>query len=539
MLLAGSTITSFAQAPAEQPTPPDTFVSTHHQLQINGKTLRYTAHAGFLPLNDNDTGELMARMFIIAYSVERSPGQPARPVTFIWNGGPGSNSAQVHLLGYGPKGFNTPSTFPEWNPAAPPAEIVDRPETWLDVSDLVFVDPIGTGYSRAASDKYRDILYTTHGDGEAVAEMIRLYRARFNVWDAPLFLAGESYGTTRAMEVAADLERRRTHLAGVMLVSGFYNLGQKIPSALNTALRVPMFTATAYYHKLLPPELQSLSREEAVKRATEWARSYYAPMIEKRDSLSMEQRLSVLDQLKRYTGIDPHVVNARKLSIDSDDYMDYVMADQGFELGRFDTRMTRSRRSDGTPWTDMSDASLSPMLDLMEGTSVPLIRYLRETLKYKSDLLYRGPFGEAFHPLPLRKGNAEFYDDAMSVSWDHGASERGEAAWEVEQRSDNGAAGGNGSGQLPLRSAMEANPKLLIFVVQGMYDGILGISCASKEEAVARTDPSLRDRVRTGCYAGGHMMYTDVGVRSEMKRDFARFIRDGMAASQGGEPSSR
>src|SRR5262249_31352561 len=146
-------------------------------------------------------------------------------------------------------------------------ELEDRPDTWLGASDLVFVDPVGTGYSRATSTAFRDVLYTQHGDAEAVAEMIRVYRTRYNAFDAPLYIAGESYGTTRAMEVAYSLARRRTPLAGVILISGFYDVGQETPRSLEAALQVPAFADAAYFHHRLPADLQALPRAEIVHRA--------------------------------------------------------------------------------------------------------------------------------------------------------------------------------------------------------------------------------------------------------------------------------
>ena len=294
-LVAALGCASLAAAPAPHPatvaqpaspavTPSDQMVVTHGQVTIAGKPLRYSVRTGLLPLYDNDTGALMGRMFIMAYVAERAPGAPPRPLTFVWNGGPGSSSSQVHLVGFGPKGFKTPPTYPQWK--GPPTQIVDRPETWLAYSDLVFVDPPGTGYSRATSTAYRDILYSQHGDGEAVAEAIRLYRTRYDAFDQPLFLAGESYGTTRAMEVAGDLARRRTPVAGVMLISGFFDVGQTVPRGLNQALELSMFTAAAWYHKRLPADLQAMSQDAAVREAVAWARNNYAPAIDKPDAVS-------------------------------------------------------------------------------------------------------------------------------------------------------------------------------------------------------------------------------------------------------------
>lgn len=494
-------------------TPQEDMVVTHGRVVIDGKALNYTVHAGLLPIYDNDTGELAARMFVIAYTLDR-PGEAApRPLTFIWNGGPGSSSSQVHLMGFGPKTFQMPATYPEWK--GQPSVIADNPYTWLAASDLVFVDPIGTGYSRATSDAWRDKLYTTFGDAEAVAEMIRVYRTRFDAFEQPLFLAGESYGTTRAMYVAEALSRRRTPVAGVMLISGFYDVGQKVAPELREALEVPMFTATAWYHKRLPADLQALSQDEAVKQAAAWARNDYAPALAHKDALSADDRAKVIAGLVRYSGLDPKFIDPKTLVVSKGDFTDHLLAEKGLELGRYDSREVLPQRKPGQQWGPRQDPSLLPMVDLMEGTSPPLIRYLRDTLGYHSDLLYRGPWGNSFHPDPMQLNPAGYADDWMALMWDHGAAMKHGVASAPDV-----------SGPPPLRLAMEAEPRMLVFEVTGLYDG----SCAEHDEEVARTDAGLRERVRTGCYAAGHMVYTDTATRKQLLHDFTTFVADGEAA---------
>ena len=498
-------------------TPAEDMVVTHGRVVVDGKALTYTVHTGLLPIYDNDTGELAARMFVVAYTLDRSAGAAPRPLTFIWNGGPGSSSSQVHLMGFGPKTFQMPPTYPEWK--GQPSVIGDNAETWLTTSDLVFVDPIGTGYSRATSDAWRDKLYTTFGDAEAVAEMIRVYRTRFDAFDQPLFIAGESYGTTRAMYVAEALSRRRTPLSGVVLISGFYDLGQQVPASLHSALEVPMFTATAWYHKRLPADLQAMSQADAVRQATDWARNTYAPALEHKDSLSDDDRAKIVAGLTRYTGLDAKVIDPKKLVVSKEELTDHLLEDKGLELGRYDSREVLAHRKPGQQWGPRQDPSLTPMVDLMEGTSPPLIHYLRDTLGYHSDLLYRGPWGNSFHPDAMALNPAGYADDWMALMWDHGAA----------MKAQSGQRGPGGSeGPPPLRLAMEAEPKMLVFNVTGAYDG----SCVEHEEEIARTDPTLRSRVRTGCYAAGHMVYTDAATRAQLRQDFARFVADGVAAQK-------
>jgi carboxypeptidase C (cathepsin A) len=517
-----------SSAAAQSPTPPDSIVTTHSQVVVGGKILRYTARAGLLPLLDNDTGELMARLFFVSYTLDRAPGSPPRPLTFIWNGGPGSNAGQVHVAGFGPKRIKTADTYPAWG-SNTETELRDNQETWLGVSDLVFLDPAGTGFSRATTTEYRDILYSDRGDTEAAAEFIRVYLNRFNAWSAPLFVAGESYGTTRAMGVSEALERRRTRLAGVVLISGFFNIGQRVPPELNQAIQVPMYTAAAHYHKRLGPELQSLSRDEAVKRATEWAKATYAPALARRDSLSAAERTALLADLQRFTAIEPAGFDQRTLTISKDAFSDKLLADRGLELGRYDARMTIKSRGPNTVWLPLIDPSLMPMIDLMQGTSRLFNSYIRDTLKYRNDLLYRGPFGEAFYPRPLGKTAAGFYEDWMTNMWNRGGRSSAPAQAGGEAGAGRGGRGrgdANSGEEPPLRHAMEINPRLLVMNMKGMYDG----SCAAQDEAVARAEPQLRGRVTNRCYIGGHMMYSDLIARREMLRDFTEFVHAALSA---------
>lgn len=523
LLVAG---TAFAQV--DETTPQDEFATTRHQVDIGERNIAYTAYAGLLPLYENDTGKLMARMFVMAYAADRKRGEPVRPLTFIWNGGPGASSSQLQLVGFGPQGLETPATYPEWF-EQPPDTIVERADTWLEVSDLVFVDPVGTGYSRATSEEYRDLLYSRRGDIEAVAEAIRLYRTRMDAWDQPLFIAGESYGTTRAMGVAEALERRRAGMAGVILISGDYDAGQEMPTTLETALDVPMYAAAAHYHQRLPDNLQALPPNEAVQAAEAWARQEYAPALETSDSLSPDARAAILDSLERYTGIPARHVDTETLALATGTFAERLLEARGLELGRYDYRMALPRREEGLAWVPTRDPSLLPMIDLMQGTFPPAIRYLRNTLGYKSDLLYQGPFGEALHPRPLADVTsgaagdlAGIFTDWMTIKWHHGDSGSVKDAAEPARRP-------------PLVRAMELNPHLLVWNVKGLYDG----SCAALDEAVARTAGHLKQRIRNSCYPAGHMVYSDRAVRREMKRDFAEFVHDALVARTTDQESSR
>ncbi|WP_454716109.1 S10 family serine carboxypeptidase-like protein [Caulobacter segnis] len=490
----GSSVLAAQIAPHEDKT-----VTTRHKMTAGGRALTYTARAGLLPIYVNDTGELMASVFFIAYSVPTPAGAPPRPVTFLWNGGPGSNSAQLQFMGVGPKRPTTAATYPDYGPNTE-TPLIDNPDSWLATSDLVFIDPVGTGFSRATSKEFRDVLYSSRGNSEAVAEAIRVYLTRYDGWQQPLFIGGESYGTTRAMLVAEALEKRRTRLSGVILMSGDYAVGQKVSPALAQALQITEFTAIAHYHRRLPADLQALSSAEAEKQAEAWVRAVYAPALEKRDALSADERAAVLAGIQRFTGVDSQFVDAKTLRLESGVFFDRLLSDKGFELGRYDGRVTLKSRPEGTPWLPTGDPSLQRMADLMNGTSRVYNGYIRHDLGFESDLAYRGPFGGAFHPEPLdvdaRSGVAA---DWMTRMFKMDRSEQSEP---------------------PLARAMRINPKLKVWNVRGMYDA----SCAAMNEAVAQSPADLSPRVSATCLVGGHMFYSDRDTRQLFKHQFDAFV---------------
>ena len=292
---------AMAQAPAAQAPATDRMVTTSHQVAAGGRTLRYTARAGHLPILDNETGDVHGRMFFNAYTLARSANDPIRPLTFLWNGGPGSSSSLVHLIGFGPRRLDANE------------RPVDNNGTWLAFSDLVFVDPIGTGYSRPTKAEYGPAFYRTRGDAESVAEFIRVYRARFDAHEAPLFLAGESFGVTRAAAVAEILERRAMTVSGAILIGLALPLGQ-LTAEHRRALNVPTYTATAFVHHKLSSDLQS-DLQATLRKAEQWSLQRYLPALTRRDALGETERAEVIAELARFTGVDPTAIDRTSLAI--------------------------------------------------------------------------------------------------------------------------------------------------------------------------------------------------------------------------------
>ena len=285
---------SLLQSPNEStPAPFEPLVVTRHQIMVHGRRLGYTATVGRLPIRDNETGEPHAGIFFVAYALE--PRRPDRLVTFAWNGGPGSNAGLIQMRGLGPRRFTDAGG------------LVDNQETWLDRTDLVFIDPVGTGYSRVTRKEYGAEFYQTRGDAESVAEFIRIYRIRFQRWDAPTYLAGESFGVTRAAGVADVLARRRIPLRGVVLIGLALPL-ERVPVAVREALRVPSYAAAAWHYQRLGPALQP-DFARAVSAATRFALDTLAPAFGRPDRPAGGEREALIRGMVAYIGTAPTAVN--------------------------------------------------------------------------------------------------------------------------------------------------------------------------------------------------------------------------------------
>jgi carboxypeptidase C (cathepsin A) len=348
----------------------DDLVATRHEIKAGDQALKYTAHAGLLPIRHNETGEVRGKVFFVAYVLDRPPGAPVRPLTFLWNGGPGANATLVHLSGFGPRRI-TPGGGPAGSLDAD-WKLEDNETTWLDQADLVFVDPVGTGFSRPSKAEYGADFYNTLGDIDSVAEFVRVYLTRFDAWDAPLLVGGESYGVWRAAGVAETLLRRGRKVAGVILISGGVPVGPVVPDEMRTALFVPTRTAAAFHHKKLPPDLQA-DRQRTLTQAEEWARTAYAPALAMRERLGDAEREDILKQLARFTGLDPSLIDPRTLTVGRQQFADQLLKTEGRVLARFDTHQTANEEKRPQP-----------------GRQRVITRYLRSTLLFKTDLAYLG-----------------------------------------------------------------------------------------------------------------------------------------------------
>jgi carboxypeptidase C (cathepsin A) len=458
-------------------------VITHHQAVLNGKTLSYTATAGRLPLKRGD-GKIEAEMFFVAYTLD---GQDAgkRPLTFSFNGGPGSASVWLHMGALGPKRVVLqPNGF---MPAAP-YRLENNPDSLLDRSDIVMVDAMSTGYSRAATAELTKKFLGVKGDVQAFGEFIRLYISRYDRWISPLFLLGESYGTTRAAGIAGYLADHGISFNGVTLLSmavDFQTLEWNKSNDLPYLLLVPTFNMIAGYHHKLPPELaqdMEKTREEVVR----WSTNDYALALGKGDALTPDEHRKMVEQLSRYIGLRPEVIEAHNLRIDVPTFTKELLLDQKLIAGRLDGRF-----SSPNPDTE-NDRSYDPTsAAILPPYTSAFNNYLRTELNYKSDMPYR----------------VFAYDEPGFQKWEWGNAVEGFPS----------TAGG-------LRSAIIKNPYLKVLVMEGYYDLATPFAAANWTMNHLDLGEQFRQNISYATYKSGHMVYIDRAEHDKMKKDLIEFM---------------
>jgi carboxypeptidase C (cathepsin A) len=457
-------------------------VLTHHQIMLNGKSLSYTATTGRLPLKRED-GKTEAEMFFVAYTLD---GQDTgkRPLTFAFNGGPGSASVWLHMGALGPKRVVLqPNGF---MPAAP-FRLEDNPDTLLDRSDIVMVDAMATGYSRAATAELTKKFLGVKGDVLAFGEFIRLYLSRYDRWNSPLFLLGESYGTTRAAGIAGYLADHGIAFNGVTLLSmavDFQTLEWNKSNDLPYLLLVPTFNMIAAYHHKLAADLSqdiARTREEVVR----WSTNEYALALGKGDAMTPEERRKVVEQLSRYLGLRPEVVEAHNLRIDVPTFTHELLMDQKLVAGRLDGRFSSPNPDEDRFFYDPTSAAILPPYNSAFNN------YLRTELNYKSDAPYR----------------VFAYDQPGFRTWDWGNAEEGFPS--------------TASG---LRSAMIKNPYMKILVMEGYYDLATPFAAANWTMDHLDLGPQFRQNISYATYNSGHMVYIDRAEHDKMKKDLVAFM---------------
>jgi carboxypeptidase C (cathepsin A) len=390
----------------------------------------------------------------------------------------------LHLGALGPRRVRM---LDEGGLPPPPFELVENEHTWLDQTDLVFIDPVGTGYSRAARPELGKKFWGLQGDLESVGEFVRLYLTRYERWTSPLFLVGESYGTTRAAGLAGYLVDRGIAFNGIVLVSSILNFqtarfgpGNDLPYVLF----LPTYAATAWYHQQLRPDQQQRPLRELLDEVERWAAGAYAEALAKGDRLTPEERREVLQRLARYTGLDTDWLEATELRIEIQRFTKELLRDQKRTVGRLDSRIKG--------W-DLLAATERPEFDpSMAAIRTPYTatfnHYVRTALGYKTDLTYH-ILGGGIGP------------------WDWGS-----------------AGGGHPDTSEALRGAFAKNPYMKLFVASGFYDLATPYFATEYTLSHMGLEPSVRANVTTAEYEAGHMMYIHAGELARLKRDVSAFL---------------
>jgi len=475
----------------DKPKVEDKLMVSKHSIKIKGKEIKYTVTAGTMILKEETAdrekeaeGEKpRAQIFFVAYTKDGGADKSKRPLTFSFNGGPGSSSVWLHLGVLGPRRvlMQNDGELPP-----PPYKLTDNEFSILDETDLVFIDPMNTGYSRPVEGVKPKEWHGFKKDIQSVGDFIRLYTTRNNRWLSPKFLIGESYGTTRSAGLSGYLqERHGMYLNGIMLISSIldftttdFNLNNDLPYIMF----LPGYTATAWYHKVLKPQkpLQTW-----LKEAEEFALGDYAHALLKGDSLTKTERADIVKRLSQFTGISEQFIDRSNLRINDQHYFKELLRERGLTVGRLDSRLIGRDRL-GVKETPEYDPLIT---NIMGPYTAAFYDYIRRELKFESDLPYE-ILSEYVHPWSYR----EFENQYVNV---------GET----------------------LRAAMTYNPHLKVFVANGYYD--LGTPYFATEYTFNHLGLSeeLRKNVSMEYYDAGHMMYIHMPSLKRMKTDLAKFIK--------------
>ena len=466
-------------------------VVTHHSIRLNGQTLSYTATTGMLPIRNDTTGVVEGGMFFVAYNRDGVADQSTRPLSFIFNGGPGSATVWLHMGAFGPKKVRL---NPDGTNPPPPYSYEDNPNTLLDQTDLVFLDPVGTGFSRAARPELGPKFWGLDEDIRAVGEFVRLYLTRFDRWGSPRFLAGESYGTTRAAHLSGYLADRGIALNGVVLISTVLSFEASAMDPMNDigfVNFIPSYTATAWYHKKLPPDLQRQTLEQVTSQAEKWAEGDYAHALMRGARLTDAERHTAAEQLARFTGTSTTFAEENNLRITLARFNQELLRDQHLMSGRLDSRFTTYATDQGAErgQFDPSEASI-------RNSFTPVLsEYVRRELGYRDEDVYYILGG-------------------------------GIGRWRYPQ--NNGYANVVPS----LERAFAKNPDMKLFVAEGYYDMATPYYAVEYTLAHMAVDPRVRAGITTQRFEAGHMVYIDAPSMTRLREGLRRFIDSALPQAQ-------
>ena len=457
-------------------------VLTTNTVTIAGHSVKYSAETGMLPLLKSDGGS-RASVFYVAYTRLGETNSAARPVTLCFNGGPGSSSVWLHLGALGPRRvkMNEDGTLPR-----SPFGLVDNEYSILDLSDLVFIDPVATGFSRAMPEEKPEAFFGQTADLESVGEFIRLWATRHERWLSPKYLCGESYGVFRAAGLAEHLRARfGMYLNGLILVSGvldFQTLSSAPGNDLPFLLYLPNFTATAHFHNKLPPDLQA-DLPKALAEALEFVQTQYAAALQQGASLPAGEREKIVAELARLTGLSAQVVRDCDLRIDSGVFRRQLLRDQGLILGAYDARITGRDDHPASPSPDFDPsfaATYGPF-------SAAMNSYARTELKFEDDLPYEILVGVQPWNYAARNSYPRVTDQLASV--------------------------------------MNQNPYMRVLVLGGRRDLVCPMETMRFSLGHMPLDPAYRTNLTYAEFDAGHMMYVNLPDLKKVRETLEDFMK--------------
>ncbi|MDJ1471424.1 S10 family peptidase [Xanthocytophaga flava] len=460
---------------------------TKHKISINGKTINYTATTGYLVLRE-ESGKARANIFFVAYTKDGVADPATRPITYSFNGGPGSSSVWLHMGALGPRRIQMTDAGES---EAPPYNVIDNEYTWLDETDLVFIDPVTTGYSRPAEGVEGKEFHGYNEDIASVGDFIRLYTTQFERWSSPKFLAGESYGTTRSAGLSGYLQDRHgLYLNGIVLISAVLNFqtilfdtGNELPFALY----LPTYSAIAWYHKKLSPEYTDLKK--LLSEVEQFAMGEYSIALMKGDKLTDAEKQALTEKLNRYTGLSKEYIQQTHYRIEILRFTKELLRKEGRMSGRLDGRFKG---------IDYDNAGEHFEFDPSYNTAIygpyttAINDYVRRELKYENDLPYEVLTGRV-HP------------------WNY---------TNVQNRYLNVAE--------TLRQSMVKNPFLKILVCNGYYDLATPYFATDYTFNHMFLDKSLQKNIKMTFYESGHMMYIHKPSLIQFRKDVSSFYKESL-----------
>ncbi len=460
---------------------------TTHTITVNGNPLIYTAVAGELFI-EREEHDAKGRLFYVAYTLQ-DPERSQRPITFAFNGGPGAASVWLHLGGLGPKRIQLGD---DGKALPPPVRYGENPYTWLDFTDLVFVDPIGTGFSRSVptDKKTNKKFYGVQQDIESVAEFIRLYLARNNRWMSPKYLVGESYGTTRVSGLTWYLHQRYgIDLNGVVLVSPVLDFDTILfhPSNdLPYLLFLPTYAAAAWHHKLLSEKAKRGKLKDLLEEVEHFCLNTYVAALAKGEDLDENEKNELVEKISAYIGLSGDFIERHNFRIDWMEFTRNLLEKEGRLVGRMDSTITGIDPDPTRPWL-LYDPSLDSLYGPFSGA---MNAYVREELQFESDLVY------------------EFLNMEVNKLWDWSSGlEMNQGFIDVSHT---------------LRDALAVNGNLKVLIASGLYD-LATPYFAAKYTVSHMWLGQQRSNITIEHYEAGHMVYTHMDALGKLFRDSRHF----------------